>query len=148
MTTSPSEMQAVVPWSGELVDITKPEVAADQLAASADWYNRLRNYQELCRAALRAESDRRGQRTFPIGGYTIEVSSPETAIERVYDTDRLWNELEAAGLPAARLGELITMVPKVDGMVLRQLRRTPKYAEIIDECVLSTKEKTRSVRVK
>jgi len=135
------------PWSGQLVQAT-PDEAAKALERCVDFYAAFRGFQEACRDVLRLESDRRGQRTFEAGGHKIEVNSQAASQEVVYDTDRMWNELLDAGLPGERLSHLITLVPKVDGTILRQLKANPEYAKIIDECVLSTKERARRVVVK
>lgn len=135
------------PWSGQLVAAT-PDEAAKALERCMEFYAAFRQFQEACRDVLRAESDRRGQRTFEVGGHKIEVNSQEASRDIVYDTDRLWNELVAADLPHERLSQLVTLEPKVNGTVLRQLRANPDYAKIIDSCVLSTKDRGRRVVVK
>jgi hypothetical protein len=137
----------MVPWTGEVI-ATTPQNAADALGQCNDFYAAFRHFQEACRDVLRAESDKLGQRTFVIDGHKVEVNSKDSSQEVTYDTDRLWNELLDAGLPGERLSHLITLVPKVDGTILRQLKANPDYAAIIDSCVLSTKEKARRVVVK
>jgi hypothetical protein len=137
----------MIPWTGELVEPT-PAAAAASLENCVTFYAVFRAFQEACRDVLRAESDKRGQRTFVIEGHTVEVNSEASSQEIVYDTDRMWNELLDAGLPGERLSHLITLVPKVDGTILRQLKANPEYAKIIEGCVLSTKQRARRVVVK
>jgi hypothetical protein len=137
-----------VPWTGEAVELSDASVATRCLReATSFWYD-LRSFQERCRETLRAESDRRGQRTFEVDGYKVEVATEEASQDTTYDVQKLWDGLEAAGLPLERLGELITYEPKVSGTVARQLRKNPAYSKIIEDAVQQRTPKQRGVRIK
>jgi hypothetical protein len=138
----------VVPWTGEAVELSDASVATRCLReANAFWYD-LRSFQERCRETLRAESDKLGQRTFTVDGYKVEVATEEASVEVQYDVQHLWDALEGAGLPLERLGEMITYEPRVNGTIIRQLKKNPTYAAIIERAIVSTTPKSRAVRVK
>lgn len=135
----------MVPWTGVVLDLSKPSDAAVGLRESIDFYFKLREFQEACRDTLRAEADRRGERTFEMDGLHIEVANPSD--EQTYDIAKLALLLDA-GLPKERWAQLVTYEPKVDGRVINQLRRAnAEYAAVIDNAVLSQKPKSRYVKV-
>ena len=138
----------MIPWTGEQVDISKPQEASKALRLAQNFYYELRAFQDRCRQTLRDESDRLGQRTFETGGYKVEVDSQDASMETTYDVQRLWDDLLAAGLPVERLSELIHYEPKVDGRIIRQLVKNPAYQIIVEAAVLERSPKTRTVRVK
>ncbi len=144
----PETATDVVPWTGEVVDTSKPGVAAPALRMAQNFYYDLRAFQDRCRETLRGESDRLGQRTFETGGYKVEVDSQETSVEITYDVQKLWDSLLEAGLPVERLAELVHYEPKVDGRIIRQLEKNPIYCNIIARSIQTRLPKTRSVRVK
>ena len=118
------------------------------LREAQSFYYDLRAFQDRCREVLRGESDRLGQRTFEVGEYKVEVETQEASMDTVYDVQQLWDGLEQAGLPLERLAELITYEPKVDGRIIRQIKKNPAYANVIEAAVQSRNPKTRTVRVK
>jgi hypothetical protein len=138
----------VVPWSGEQVTLSETSTAVRCLREANSFWYELRSFQERCRETLRAESDKRGQRTFEIDGRKVEVATEEASQDVTYDVQYLWDGLEGAGLPLERLGETITYEPRVNGTIIRQLKKNPTYAAIIERAITSTTPKTRSVRVK
>lgn len=138
----------VIPYSGEQVDVSKPQEASRALVESIRFWYELRAFQNRCKETLVAESDRLGQRTWETGGYKVEVASVEASMNVEYDVQRLWDDLLAAGLPVERLAELIHYEPKVNGTIIRQLRKNPAYDLIIEATVQSRDPRTRSVKVK
>lgn len=147
MSRSSGTELAVVPGTGEVFDLTTIEGAAAGLAAAASLYYQLRSFQEQARNRLREESDRRGQRTIHEGRWKVEVESIESSEKPVYDIDKLWDGLQAAGVPLERLKEAIHYEPKVDGTVVRQLAKNPIYRDVIEGATLQRVSKVRSVRV-
>jgi len=134
-----------LPITGAELDISTPEGAVDALTAIVEFQRDLNSVQRRCRDTLRTEADLRGQRTFEVAGHKIVVENP--SFEREYDLTRLEDELLAAGLEPARVSELVTYVPNVDGTIIRQLEKHPSYKVVIDSCTLGVREKTRTVKV-
>ncbi len=144
----PETATDVVPWTGEVVDTSKPGVAAPALRMAQNFYYEFSAFQDRCRETLRSESDRLGQRTFETGGYKVEVDSQQTSVEITYDVQKLWDSLLEAGLPVERLAELVHYEPKVDGRIIRQLAKNPTYGWLISQAEQSRAPKTRTVRVR
>ena len=130
----------------QAVDISKPEGAATALTALRQYREWLNSAENRCRETLRAEADRLGLRTFDVYGTKVEVATQESSVEYVYDVALLHDGLVEKGLPADRVADLISYEPKVNGTVVRQLRRQPEYREVIDRAILSMKQKPRTVR--
>lgn len=136
---------AVIPWTGQILDLAQPKDAAFGFRESIDFYWKLKAFQEACRETLRAEADRRGERAFDMDGLHVEVANPSDEI--TYDIDKL-HLLVEAGLPVERWSKLVTYEPKVDGRVIQQLRRAnAEYAAIIDHATQAKKPKARTVKV-
>ena len=148
MTTPVSPSEAVVPWTGERCDLSIPEEAARLLDAARRYQvEYARPFADACAETLREESDRLGQRTFERGGWKVEVESSDSALKTEWDVDKLWEGLLEAGLPVERLKDLVSYEPVVNGMVLRQLRRTPAYAVVIESAVRKQSPRSRYVKV-
>ena len=144
---STSTELTVIPWTGEQVDISKPQGAAHALEAAVAFARQLSTFRDSCSVVLREQSDKLGQRTFHLDGYNVEVTTADAALDPVYDIDKLWHGLEDAGLPPERLSEVVVYEPKVNGQVIRQLRKNPAYAAVIAEAITEMKSKPRYVRV-
>jgi hypothetical protein len=134
-----------IPGTDIELDLSKPEDAAVALVLTRTWYTELSSVQRAARDTLRAEADRRGQRTFEMGGHKIVVDNPTW--DRTYDVAKLHEALTEAGLNPARLSELITWEPKVDGKIIRELERHPQFKVAIDAAIQQVTEKTRRVVV-
>ena len=141
---SSSESLVVVPVTGEQLDISSVAGARRGMEVVAEFRLQLNELYAACRATLIEEADQRGQLSWTDeDGTKIRVAG--AGVEEKYDVRRL-GELREAGLPDERWNALVSWEPKVDGRVVNQLRRTPRYAEIIDAAVVESKEKYRSVR--
>lgn len=136
--------EQVLPWSGQLVDLSTPEGALEGYQAASDFRKQLNDFAAMCREAIIAESDRLGQLTFEIGDQKVRVDSDGEEYE--YDVAVLAT-LKDAGLPEFRFNELVSWEPKVNQRVANQLLRNPEYAAIIEDAVLAAKPKRRSVRM-
>lgn len=108
------------PVTGELVPAGDVEVVTDNLLRLRDLRQQLTDAIAAFTDALVAESRRQGTRTLTAAGTKVQVSAPD-AVE--WDIEQLVDGLRAAGLPEARLNELVrsTVTYQVDGSVARQL---------------------------
>ncbi len=143
----PETLPTPLPGVGQAFDLAIPEDAAAGLQAATALSYEVRAFQEDCRQALRAESDRQGARTFRVGEFKVEVATEENATLVQYDVQQLWDGLAAAGLPVERLAELVTYEPKVSGTVLRQIVKNPVYQKVVEDAVESRTLKSRGVKV-
>ena len=126
---------AVVPVTGQLVDLTQPAEVAGAIGDIDQAVRQLRELRDLLVELVVEESSRQGTKTLHLEhGLTAKVSGgtrPE------YDLETLAEMLRANGLPEDRLEQLITtrIEFRLDQAVARQLRgANPAYAEALDFC--------------
>lgn len=122
---------ALVPVTGELVDLSDTQKVAAAWRTVKEAQDALRAARAELDAALIAESRRRGTKTFRLqDGLKVEVTG---GAEIQWDMEVL-DELREVGLPEERFGELVaeTVEYKVSSAVARQLEgASDVYAEII-----------------
>jgi hypothetical protein len=130
----PLTTSIVVPFTGEYVELDEPV----QVALALETVRRLKRDLDEARVvledALRFESERAGTRTLHLGELTAVVSGGEKV---EYDAEELGHQLRRAGLPEARLSELIveTVSYKVDQRVARSVAASnPRYAGALERC--------------
>ena len=139
-----TESMQVIPWTGEQLDISTVEGAKRGMQAVSEMRGQLTEFNNACRQTLIDEAERRGQLSWEEeDGTKVRVSG--AGVVSSYDM-RALGMLRDAGLPDERWNALVSWKPIVDERVVIQLRRTPKYAQIIDAAVTETKEKYRAVR--
>lgn len=136
---------AIVPWTGEQIDIHNPADAALALERIKEFSPRLAEFRARCTQTLLDESARRGQLRFETGRYAIEVRGQGESVE--YDLEKL-AVLRDEGLPDERWAELVKLEPKVSAVVIKQLRRNPTYDKIIERAVKNRSPKHPYVSVK
>jgi len=126
---------AVVPVTGQLVDLTQPAEVAGAIGDIDQAVRQLRELRDLLVETIVEECTRQGTKTLHLEhGLSAKVSGgtrPE------YDLETLADLLRDAGLPEDRLEQLI--VPRVeyrlDQAVARQLRgANAMYAEALNAC--------------
>ena len=129
----PLTTSIVVPFTGEYVELDKPV----EVAAALETVRRLRRDLDEVRAvfedALRLVSERVGTRTVRLGELTVVSGGKRTE----YDPEELGRRLRAAGLPEARLSELIveTVSYRVDQRVAPSVAASnPRYAAVLERC--------------
>lgn len=138
---------ALIPHSGELIDLTDAEACADALDELGLLTRQLAEVQRAIRAALADYSAVQGARTFRAGTHTVTVGPDE---EKLYDAEAIERDLRAAGMPEERIAEVVvpTVTLKVDAVKARQAgRANPVYADVIDRHT-TIREKTPTVTVK
>lgn len=110
----------VVPFTGEVVALSRPAEVAGALDSVRDLKRQLDELRALLEGVLRLEAQRQGTKTLHLGQLDAVVSGGQRA---EYDAELLTEGLRAAGLPEARLAEAVvqTVSYKVDQRVLRQL---------------------------
>ena len=136
---------AVVPWTGESLDLDIPKDAAWGLELALRFKRELAEFEAACRRTLVEEADRRGSLSFDLNDVHVRVSG-ET-VERKYDTDALAANLREAGLELPRINEVVFALWKVSEVELNKLRKFPHYADAIQRSVVSEEPKRRSVRI-
>lgn len=125
---------AVIPLTGEVVDLREPAQVALALATVRDAKAQLDRVRADLEALLVAESQRQGTKTLRFGEVEAVVSGGE-AVE--FDPEQLGAMLTEAGLPAERLNELVraTVTYRVDQRIAKQLASANEtYAQIIESC--------------
>lgn len=135
--------EQVLPWSGEMVDLSTPEGALKGYQEASKFRAQLNDFQAICREALIAEADKLGLLTLEIDGQKLRVDSD--GVEYEYDVAKL-AALKEAGLPDFRFNEMVSWEPKVNQRVVNQVARTPEYKVIIEGAIKSEKPKRRSIR--
>lgn len=123
--------ELVVPYSGELVDLSNPPECLNLLKEIRELEQKLRLVKGALTDALVAESSRQGTKTLELNGIKAVISASD---EIVWDVEVL-QELLDLGLPEERLSELITteVTYKVNASVARQLAgANSAYAEVIE----------------
>ena len=130
----PVRDELLIPLTGELVPLDDPPKVAAALEQVRDLKRRLDDARAVLEDVLRVESERQGTRTLHLGGLDAVVTGGEKV---EYDELELANGLRDAGLPEARLAELIveTVSYRVDQRVARSVAASnPAYAAVLERC--------------
>jgi hypothetical protein len=124
---------AVIPTTGELIDLTSPEACASALTELRDLDQRLRAARRELTAALAEYAATIGARTFRLeDGTSVTVGADR---ETVYDAPAIEQGLRDAGMPEARIREIVveTVTYKIDAVKAKQAARAnDAYAAVID----------------
>ncbi len=136
---------AVVPWTGESLDLDIPKDAAWGLELALRFKRELAEFEAACRRTLVEEADRRGSLSFDLNDVTVRVSGE--SLDRKYDEVKLRESLIHAGLDADRVNQTVFALWKVSEVELNKLRKFPHYASVIEESVVDVTPKRRSVRI-
>ena len=121
----------VIPFTGEQIDLRKPEEVAAALGSVRQAKSLLDEVRGFLSAVLRLESRRRGTKTLRYGDLEVEIrggSKPD------YDIELLRSGLAEAGCPDGRIEEVIKTEVRytVDWRIIRQLEgANPEYAAAI-----------------
>jgi hypothetical protein len=128
----PAAPELVVPFTGEIVPLADAPQVARALLELRQLKGRLDDARRVLEDALRFASEQAGSRTLHLGELDAVVSGGEKV---VYDELELARRLREAGLPEARLAELIveTVTYKVDQRVAKSVAAAnPRYAEALE----------------
>jgi hypothetical protein len=99
--------QLVVPLTGELVDLRKPDDVADVLEQVREMKHQLDNARGILEQVLRLEAARQGTKTLHLADCTAVISGGETV---EYDGAELARRLEQAGMPADRVHQVVELI--------------------------------------
>jgi hypothetical protein len=124
----------LVPYTGELVDLTDPTQVAQALDHVRDTKRLLDEARALLEGALVLEAQRQGTKTLHLHKLDAVISGGERV---EYDALKLQLLLRELGLPEARIAEAVVeqVTYKPNGSVLRQLAgANPDYADAIEAC--------------
>jgi len=116
----PATTEIVLPGTGEIVDVSKPDQAAhalDEIDRMRYGISALRDYVV---GFLVEESIRRGKKTLRFDGLRFDIVVTH-GTEKVYDVAKVRELLKQAGCPDDRMAELIKVDYSVDGNVANQL---------------------------
>lgn len=128
----------VVPLTGELVDLRDPSSVADALTHVRELKQQLDGARGVLEQVLRLEAVRQGTKTLHLERQTAVISGGEVL---EYDGAELIELLEAAGMPGARISEIVETIVsyKVNAAKAKQAASAnPAYATAV--------EQTRSVK--
>jgi hypothetical protein len=123
---------AVVPYTGEAIDLRDPAAIAGGLERIRDLKRQLDEIRSLLEDVLRLESQRRGTKTLHLADGLDAVVYGGSKTE--WDIEQLGEALRAAGLPGERFDELVKVMVsyRVDSRVAKQLEAAnPAYAKAI-----------------
>ena len=127
---------AVMPVTGEVIDLGDPDGVAVWLGAMKEWKRRIAESERLLMQALSDYAERSGQPrtvTLPGGGRVIREGGPGKRLE--YDAHAVERGLRDAGAPPeliARVIERVTTI-RVNGTEAQKAARAnPTYKQVID----------------
>src|SRR5262245_14977311 len=136
--TLPEPQNVLVPFTGEIVDLTSPDKVAEALDTVREMKRTLDEARSVLEEVLVAESAKQGTRTLHLERVDAVVSGGE---KTEYDAETLASRLLELGLPAGRVAELVVTVVtyRVDQRVARSVAASnPAYATAIEECRQTT----------
>lgn len=138
----------VLPSTGELVDLTDANQVAQALENLRQLEQQIRDAKAELTQALIEHSQTFGSKTIPLTGGRSAVikSGPET----VYDAQEIMDGLRAAGMPEARIAEIVqeTVTYSVRAVeAKRAAAANLTYADVIDR-FSHTVEKRPSVTIR
>jgi len=123
--------QLVVPLSGELVDLRQPDQVADALGQVREMKYQLDGCRALLEQVLRLEAVRQGTKTLHLERQTAVITGGEIV---EYDGAVLLELLEQAGMPPARIAEVVQTIVsyKVNAAKAKAAASAnPAYAEAV-----------------
>lgn len=124
--------ELVVPGLGTVVDLTKPEEVALALDDIRYLEQQYRSLKTKLTELLVAESEKQGTKTLHLPGVTVTVKSgPEV----VYDAEEIEIGLRMAGMPEARIREIVEekVTYTVKAVKAKQAAgANPSYADVIE----------------
>jgi hypothetical protein len=126
-----SSTELVIPYSGELVDLTNPGSCARALEEIRSIESRLREIKGVLTTVIVEEATRQGTKTLHFQDGDFSVSGGSTL---EWDIEEL-EKLRDAGLPEERFYDLVKTVVsyKVNAAVAKQISgANPEYAAIIE----------------
>jgi hypothetical protein len=126
------ENDVSVPGSGELVDLRDPIAVARALDTLREYERMVREVKEVLADRLREERHTQGVRQLDYDGITVKFSADT---ETRYDAEGLEDRLRAAGMPEARIGEIVvqTVERKVKAVEAKRAAAVnPAYAEAVE----------------
>ncbi len=124
-------MNAIVPYSGEVVSFEDPPACLKLLVEIRELEGQLRDLKDSLTDALKYEFSRQGTKTLELNGIKATLGADT---EVVWDVGVLY-ELRDHGLPEERMNDLITeeIQYKVNASVAKQLAAAnPTYAEVVE----------------
>lgn len=119
----------VVPHSGELVNLNDPSSVARCLDEIREHEGVLREAKRILTDAIVRESERQGSKTLRFGRVEAVVSGGDVT---TYDVEFLLERLPEAGLPEARMHDLVktTVSHKLNLAEAKRVASSPQYTEI------------------
>jgi len=123
----------VVPLSGELVDLRKPNMVAAALDQVREMKHQLDSTRAVLEQVLRLEAVRQGTKTLHLENCDAVITGGETT---EYDGELLIRLLEHAGMPDDRINEIVQTIVtfKVNAQKAKQAASAnPAYAAAVDE---------------
>lgn len=124
-------MNAIVPYSGEIVNFEDPPACLKLLVEIRELESQLRELKDGLTDALKYEFSRQGIKTLELNGIKATLGAES---EIVWDVGVLY-ELRDHGLPEERMNDLITeeITYKVNGSVAKQIAAAnAAYAAVIE----------------
>jgi hypothetical protein len=125
--------QLVIPLSGELVDLRKPNEVANALDQIREMKHQLDGCRIVFEQVLRLEASRQGTKTLHLDECTAAISGGETV---EYDGEELGRRLLAAGMPGDRVNEIVQVIVtyKVNARNAKHAAgANPEYAKAVEE---------------
>jgi hypothetical protein len=126
-----SVTEVIDPFTGSLVDVSDPQVAAEFLDALRGSKETITKLVHAVEEMLATEFERQGTRTINAGGWELEQRE---SVSFEWDEQELQKLLDA-GLPEERYMEFINQTvsirPKQN--IAKQLETNPAYAVIIEQ---------------
>lgn len=123
--------EVLVPYSGQVVDLSDPPECLKLLAEIRELEGKLRDVKGALTEALAGEFSRQGTKTIELNGVKA-VLGPDSEI--VWDIETL-QELRELGLPEERMDALVSteISYKVNAAVAKQLAgANPAYGDVIE----------------
>lgn len=127
----PFRTEVVVPFTGEVVSLDKPEDCARVYSEIRELEQKLRDLRSYLGDALMLASRQQGTKTLRYPGFEVKINTPNNI---AWDYSVL-EELLDAGLPTARFNDLVMIEQtyKIDGSVAKSIAASNEiYAEIIE----------------
>jgi hypothetical protein len=124
--------EIAVPGTGELVDLDNPVAVARALDTLREYERMVREVREVLADRLRDERRAQGVRQLDYDGITVKFSADT---ETRYDAEGLEDRLRAAGMPEARISDIVvqTVERKVRAVEAKRAAAVnPAYAEAVE----------------
>ena len=124
--------EVAVPGTGELVDLRDPIAVARALDTLREYERMVREVREVLADRLREERRSLGVRQLDYDGITVKFSADT---ETRYDAEGLEDRLRAAGMPEARISDIVvqTVERKVRAVEAKRAAAVnPAYAEAVE----------------